>query len=255
MLALVLFSLVSLSSALSPVPLLGYTSTSFPFLESVQTNDQATAINTIFDHEDICSFDAIILATQEALHATKLKSTYSSVVDRYRSAESGIHLPYLSYSVSPIEQAADLAVRCNSKLLHAPTTEDASFALDVSQKHVITLEFEEIVDPETVDRQLATFMHAFPSHLTLFTGVPGRSRRQSTGAKSSGSIPAPDPTPSAPLAPVSYRVLTPTLIFSFGIVFGLVVPLVYIAISALGGIKSPVSNSSYKGPSADKKNR
>ena len=103
-------------------------------------------------------------------------------------------------------------------------------------------------------RQLATFAEAFTSHLTLFTGVPSRSKRESAiGA--SGSIPAPEPTPSAPLAPVSYRILTPTLIFSFGVVFGLVVPLVYIAISALGGIKSPVSSVTFKGPSADKKNR
>jgi hypothetical protein len=103
-----------------------------------------------------------------------------------------------------------------------------------------------------VARQIATFTRAFPSHLTLFTGVPSRPSKRQSGTN---SIPVPEPTPSAPLAPAGYRVLTPTLIFSFGVVFGLVIPLVYIAIGALGGIKSPVSSSSYKGPSADKKNR
>jgi hypothetical protein len=108
------------------------------------------------------------------------------------------------------------------------------------------------LDTEMVARQIATFTRAFPSHLTLFTGVPLRSSKRQSGTS---SIPVPEPTPSAPLAPVSYRVLTPTLIFSFGVVFGLIVPLVYIAIGALGSIKSPISSSSYKGPSADKKNR
>jgi hypothetical protein len=131
----------------------------FPLLDSLQTNDQATALNTIFDHDDICSFDAIIVATQEAvsrfvtpiyanvltfgiqLHATQLRSTYSTIVDRYRSAENSVHLPYLTYSASPTEQARELAVRCNAKLLQVPTDEGASIALDVSQKYVICLEF------------------------------------------------------------------------------------------------------------------
>jgi hypothetical protein len=39
----------------------------FPLLQSLETNDQATALNTIFDHDDICSFDAVIVATQEAV--------------------------------------------------------------------------------------------------------------------------------------------------------------------------------------------
>jgi len=106
-----------------------------------------------------------------------------------------------------------------------------------------------------VARQIATFERAFPLHLTLFTGIPLRaSKRQSTD-EGTHSAPALEPTPTAPLAPVSYRVLTPTLVFSFGVVFGLVVPLVYIAIGALSGIKSPAIGSSFKGPSADKKNR
>lgn len=40
-----------------------------------------------------------------------------------------------------MDQARDLAVRCNSKLLHASTHEGSSTTLDVSQKHVICLEF------------------------------------------------------------------------------------------------------------------
>ena len=45
--------------------------------------------------------------------------------------------------MSPVEQAKDLAVRCNSKLLHVSTDERSSIALDVSQKHVVCMEFPE----------------------------------------------------------------------------------------------------------------
>jgi hypothetical protein len=46
-----------------------------------------------------------------------------------------------------------------------------------------------------------------------------------------------------PLPAESYRLLTPPLILSLGIVFGLIVPLVLVVISALAGIKSPVKES------------
>lgn len=48
---------------------------------------------------------------------------------------------------------------------------------------------------------------------------------------------------STPLPAESYRLLTPPLILSLGIVFGLVIPLVLVVISALAGIKSPVRES------------
>ena len=105
-----------------------------------------------------------------------------------------------------------------------------------------------------VARQLAKLERTFPSSLVLLTGVQGHSKRQLADAPSE-SIPAPKPTPSTPLPVTAYRVLTPTLIYSFGIVFGFVIPLVYIAIAALGSIKSPVGGSSFKAPSAEKKNK
>jgi len=39
----------------------------FPLLDELRTNDQASALNTLFDHDKICGFEAIIVATQEAV--------------------------------------------------------------------------------------------------------------------------------------------------------------------------------------------
>jgi hypothetical protein len=46
-----------------------------------------------------------------------------------------------------------------------------------------------------------------------------------------------------PLPAESYRLLSPPLILSLGIVFGLVIPLLLVVIVALAGIKSPVRES------------
>jgi hypothetical protein len=45
---------------------------------------------------------------------------------------------------------------------------------------------------------------------------------------------------AASVPAASYRLLTPPLILSLGIVFGLVVPFLLVVISALAGIRSPV---------------
>ncbi|PVF94035.1 hypothetical protein CPB86DRAFT_808730 [Serendipita vermifera] len=256
MFSLLILSLATLASALNPVPLLAYSSTVFSPLDSLQANDQGTALSNLFEAEDVCSFDAVIVATQPALHATHFRSNYDLLLEQYRSAASRLHLPYLTYGTPPAEYASDLAVHCNSKLLHVSADEDVNVALDLSQKHVIHIHLPSVeeIDPNSLVQQINIFSHAFPSHLVLLTGVPASSKRQGPAVVST-SIPTPEPTPSNPLEPKAHRLLTPTLIMGLGIVFGLVVPLFYISITALGSIKSPVSASNYKGPSVEKKNQ
>lgn len=92
----------------------------------------------------------------------------------------------------------------------------------------------------------------FPSHLVILTGSSTLQKRQII---TSSSAVIPEPTLPTPLPAQSYRLLTPPLILSLGVVFGLIVPLFYFAITALGSIKSPVSVTGYKAPSLEKKNQ
>ena len=109
-------------------------------------------------------------------------------------------------------------------------------------------------EPHSTDdlaAQLTAFTSLFPSHLVALTSVPTLSKRKSTShtlgspaINEAFATSAPDVSSSStPLPAESYRLLTPPLILSLGIVFGLIVPLVLVVISALAGIKSPVRES------------
>jgi len=98
--------------------------------------------------------------------------------------------------------------------------------------------------------QLTTFTSLFSSHLVALSGVPTLNKRQVTphtlGSPAVVEAFTTAPTVSSsstPLPAESYRLLTPPLILSFGIIFGLIIPLVLVVISALAGIKSPVRES------------
>ena len=104
---------------------------------------------------------------------------------------------------------------------------------------------------DTLAAQLTYFTSLFPSHLVALSSVPTLGKREVTSH--TVSSPAIDEafatsilavsSSSTPLPAESYRLLTPPLILSLGIVFGLVVPFVLVVISALAGIRSPVKES------------
>lgn len=103
---------------------------------------------------------------------------------------------------------------------------------------------------DTLAAQLTDITSLFPSHLVALSGVPTLNKRKET-SHSLGSATvdeafatsAPTFSSSTRVPAESYRLLTPPLILSLGIVFGLVIPLVLVVIVALAGIKSPVRES------------
>lgn len=52
-------------TALKPVPLLAFSSIPYSPLDVLRTNDQATAISALFEGDEACNFDAVIMATQQ----------------------------------------------------------------------------------------------------------------------------------------------------------------------------------------------
>jgi hypothetical protein len=78
-----------------------------------------------------------------------MRSCHSTLVERYRTASSSAHLPYLSYSDSPLDHAKEFAVRCNARLLRVPVDGSAGVALDMSEKHVIYIDFPSKDDVES----------------------------------------------------------------------------------------------------------
>ncbi|KAG8770708.1 hypothetical protein FRC16_006249 [Serendipita sp. 398] len=219
------------------------------------------------------SFTTIAFATWTRLFWSPSKM---ELLGRTQTRGSSVHLPYLTYSESPAENAKEIALRCDSRLVFA-SPDDTDLNFDPEEKHVIFLQYppvEEVnsgkefhslrsrpysdafepVPPDTLTSQLSRLEEMFASYAVLFTGSQSITKRQSSLSPSE-SIPVPSPTPSAPLPAKSYRFLTPTLIYTLGLVFGFIIPLFYVTLTALGSIKSPVSSVTYKGPSVEKKNQ
>jgi len=254
------------------MPLLIFSSVKLPGVDALSDlmtiNDHASALAHLFADEQMCEFDAVIVASAPDFHISQLRSSSStahSLLRRYRNAASSCHLPYLSASpsqetaakTSSCAAAKQLARKCNAKYIQILVDDNASTPLNNQDKHVLCLDAasdDEKKSENPLDilaAQLTAFTSLFPSHLVALSGVPTLSKRKAT-SHTLGS-PAIDeafatsaPTVSSsstPLPAESYRLLTPPLILSLGIVFGLIVPFVLLVISALAGIKSPVRES------------
>jgi len=148
-------------------------------------------------------------------------------------------------AVAELRRATEIANAAARRILQFQTHKD---------RHVLCLEAasneEKSENPlDTLATQLTAFTSLFPSHLVALSSVPtlGKRRIPSLGSPAVDEAFATStlavPPSSTPLPAESYRLLTPPLILSLGIVFGLVVPLVLVVISALAGIRSPVKES------------
>jgi hypothetical protein len=160
-----------------------------------------------------------------------------------------------------------LAQKCNAKYIQIPVDGNANIALNNKDKHVLCLEaapheeqsenplsttfsFRSPFQPALIDKfrsidilaaQLTALTSFFPSHLVALSGVPSLRKRKTTlGSLAVDEAFATASPTSTPRPAESYRLLTPPLILSLGIVFGFVVPLVLVVISAVAGIKSSV---------------
>jgi len=226
---------------------------------SMSIHDHASALARLFASEQMCDFGAVVVVSTPDFHISQLRSSSSSthsLLRRYRHAASSCHLPYLAATPETATQTSlcaageQLAQKCNAKYVQIPADDSVSISLNKKDKHVLCIEAasregesESLLD--TLAAQLTALTTLFPSHLVAISGVPTLGKRK-TSPHSLGSLAVDDAfatsTPK-PLPAQSYRLLTPPLILSLGIVFGLIVPVLLVVISAVAGIKSPVRES------------
>lgn len=108
----------------------------------------------------------------------------------------------------------------------------------------------------------------FPSHLIIYAGSQPLTKRQDTNGGDFSPRPVVEPASkvSPAFAPINttlpegsllqrYRFFTPGLITALLIVFGLLIPILMVGISALASIQSPLRMDAPKGPSLEKKNQ
>ncbi|KAA1465921.1 hypothetical protein DENSPDRAFT_862139 [Dentipellis sp. KUC8613] len=237
----------------------------------------AAVFESILSNGDICEHDAIVLIDQPGLHASDLRtlSPSSPLVNILQTSPSSIQLPYVRRAEGgdlSVHDAANLVTsRCGARQLNIVAGQTGA-AYEQGNKHVVCMSMPHLsgdashrkgamADHESsLARELEGITALFPKHLVILSGsAPSLARRQS-------QFDSPDP--SAPLLDLQqpgnstlpdggilkrYQLLTPALITSLLIAFFLILPVVFLGVSALASIQSPLKLEAPKGFNAQEK--
>jgi len=264
-------------------PLLVWSSASSSSLDAAAAKRQLTLqTGSVVDNvlrDDICLYDAVVVFEQPGLHASDLNrlAPTSYIAKKLESAPSSLHIPYVQ-STDAIAMARDIAQKCGSQYIDLDQNSDVT-SLPSSGKFAFGIDLPEVdsvgparkAEMKQLDTQLSEQLThveaAFPSHLVIVTGSPRSSfsnvKREVTDPQrtlpsSFASSIAPTATQkhSAPKGGIlhRYQLLTPALITSVIIAFGLLVPLMLLAVNALASIKSPIRSDGVK-QAQEKKNQ
>ncbi|QRV72291.1 hypothetical protein RhiJN_00305 [Ceratobasidium sp. AG-Ba] len=229
-------------------------------------------IEALVSDGDLCTFDAVVVVGQSGLHATQLAAlpSNSNLKSRLLASSSKAHFPYV-----PIASSADsrtivreIAALCGSASAQWP----AEHVLENTMKHVLHLDLPELSDKDWasydvyLEHNLDEISSRFDSHAVILTGTRIRDptlitkRQQPNSLSAPGFINHPASSFANATLPVGgilarYQLLTPGLLLSLLIAFGLLIPLLMIGITALASIQNPIRTEVPKGPSLEKKNQ
>ncbi|KZT20614.1 hypothetical protein NEOLEDRAFT_1100447 [Neolentinus lepideus HHB14362 ss-1] len=265
---LVLLSLLACSHAYSNThPLVAWTSPNSPPLPVIASPSYIeSALESILNAERICEHDVIIIVDQPGLHASDLRtlSPYSPLSFALENSESSIQLPYLRRepeSTAALDLVFSVSRRCD---LPAVTVWDDGIDR-LSQFVGGMTRYIAYVEPLVLeekgwkrsrdinrrsqiisDRLLSLTLSIPIKHLVLLTGRQG----ETTSLEDLEDLEdLPVIPPSSLVAPNStlptggilkrYQLLTPALITTLIVALGILVPVVFLGISALASIQAP----------------
>ncbi|KJA21671.1 hypothetical protein HYPSUDRAFT_140237 [Hypholoma sublateritium FD-334 SS-4] len=279
-------------------PLVAWSSSGSLSLEALSsqlgpTVHSLSLIESIFNGEDVCGHDAVILVAQPGLHSSDLRTLppHSRLARSLASTPSARQFPYVpSYSSLDIADLGDqLAAKCNSRFVYYPAGVGAiedDRQIQHGKKHVVCLSMpdldqsgrarkEAMNDHESLlSSDLASLAATFPNHLVVYTGSTPSSHMPTKRQSS--------PTPDRPILDLSevatstpksasaaanttlpeggilkrYQLLTPALITGLLVAFFLLVPVLYFALGTLASIQIPIRSDVGKTFSAlEKKNQ
>ncbi|KAF7969413.1 hypothetical protein HWV62_27413 [Athelia sp. TMB] len=230
-----------------------------------------SVLDSIFSHEDICSQDAVVLVEQSGLHASDLRNldSSSSLAKTLSSAPSSREFPYVFSNTADsfAHTAESLSTRCGSRYVSlGPGQEGGS--LEGGVKHVVSITMphlegfashrkEAMVELESyLANELESIKSLFSKHLVVFSGCPAPahlSARQMPELDVHAFV-APNSTVLTEGGILKrYQLLTPALITTLVISFGVILPIILLGVSALASIQSPLSTDVPKGFDAQQK--
>ncbi|KAI9063507.1 hypothetical protein FKP32DRAFT_1572055 [Trametes sanguinea] len=249
---------------------------SSPAVSQASKSDCHAIANALYTHDSICDHDAIVVIDHAGLHASDLRTLSPShhVSRALSEAPSTLKLAYVEggdVHRNPFHDLADtLTQRCGSRAVsHAPDLGDMD--IDAGKgKHVVSISLPALEDGEEgasrkssisqheswLSDELSKIAAAFSNYLVIYAGSPLSSlhRRQSS-TTSSTFEPAAAPADSNASGGIlkRYQLLTPGLILALLVALFVLLPIIYIGVSALASIQSPLGNEIPKGFNAEEK--
>jgi len=241
---------------------------SLPLKLSTTAHSASLLENILFNNE-LCDHDAIVLIDQPGLHASDLRTlpSSSSLARFLSSATSSRQFPYVrNPSQSPFASVAQsISDRCSSQVLEF-TPGQEGVTLDSASKYVIHIPMPHLEGTSGSRKSIMTehdtrlssgleaIANVFPNHIVVFAGssIPSKRRFDDTAR-----VNAFDPQPSASKKEGGilsrFQLLTPGLITTLFIAFFILVPIVFVGISALASIQSPLRVEAPKGYNAQER--
>lgn len=262
---LVVASLLASTYAFSNTyPLIAWVSDSLTLPESVSSPSLEPVLNSFGHLENVCENDVIVVVEQPGLHASDLRTLSPSapLSLALKGAASTLQLPYLrrSSDASLSEFVERISQRCNLPVisLSGSDVDRLHQVVRGRSRYIIYVEFPEISSESAWRRSLdinqrsanlynhLQFLPASSKHLVLLAGAP-RQEDCSDGHCLSPEVDIPSPAfmaPSNTTVPGGgilkrYQLLTPALIMTLIVALFVIVPVVYLGISALASIQAP----------------
>ncbi|KIP05802.1 hypothetical protein PHLGIDRAFT_19598 [Phlebiopsis gigantea 11061_1 CR5-6] len=263
-------------------PIVAWSSHNSNALASVgKSSNTGIFLERLLADSSICDHDAIVLVDQMGLHASDLRSLPSSskIARSINSAPFSFEIPYMRDSTENpfLDIAGAIAKRCGSRILSISTGEVGPHLEDTSdKKHVVCMGMaplegssesrKEIMAKQ--ESQLASDIEniskTFSKYMVVYAGWNPmlRSRQDLEDGPALEFVAEPSPaSPSKAAAPAGgvlskYQLLTPGLIISLIVGLFVLLPVVFLGISSLASIQSPVRLDAPKGfNAAEKKNQ
>ncbi|KAJ8502162.1 hypothetical protein ONZ51_g175 [Trametes cubensis] len=249
---------------------------SSPSVSDAARVDSHAVANALYTHDDICEHDAVVVIDHAGLHASDLRALPPSchISKSIFGAPSALKLAYVessSHHVKPFHQLADtLTKRCGSRAVaHMPDLGDLD--IDASKgKHVVSISLPALEDGEEgasrkdsmiqyeswLSNELSKIEAAFSNYLVIYSGSPAsllHGRQSAVGSSTFEAAAAPTDSNATGGILKHYQLLTPGLILALLVAFFVLLPIIFVGVSALASIQSPLGNEIPKGFSAEEK--
>ncbi|KLO17505.1 hypothetical protein SCHPADRAFT_164240 [Schizopora paradoxa] len=230
------------------------------------------SLTQLLQDDALCSFESVVVIDQPGVRGSDLRSLHASSVlsNNVKDSPFSYQVQY-TRSLLNNEMATaveDLASRCGAQLIQFEPQHNVFPTLAESSKHIIYAQLASIPDglawerkqvlaeqEESLSTLISSVSTMSPNSLFVFTGsVPfmaSELKKRQLDSTPFGFAPSNSTTTGGILA--RYQLLTPGLILTLAVAFFVALPIVFVGISALSQIQSPVAKVDVKGPSLDKK--